>query len=308
MLDPSELYRLEPEQPDAAQLGQPVLLHSFTGFIDAGNAGQLAAAHLLSVLEHQLLARFDVDQLFDYRARRPPMTFVEDHWEEYDGPRLDLHLVKDEAGGQFLMLSGVEPDVQWERFTAAVLDLVRRYRVRMSIGFHAIPMAVPHTRPIGVTSHATRQDLVAGRRLWVGRVQVPGNVTGLLEFRSGQAGLDAAGFAVHVPHYLAQTNYPDAAAVLLQEVSRLTGLALPAQQLLSSGEQVRAAIETQLAEQPEVAAVVRALEEQYDAFVGAEGRSLLAGNDRPLPTGDELGAELERFLAEEHERRQRGEG
>jgi predicted ATP-grasp superfamily ATP-dependent carboligase len=308
VLDPSELYRLEPEQPDTAELGEPVLLHSFTGFIDAGSAGQLATEHLLSVLEHQLLATFDVDQVFDYRARRPPMTFIEDHWEEYDGPRLELHLVRDDAGGRFLMLSGVEPDVQWERFIAAVLDLVRRYRVRLSVGFHAIPMAVPHTRPIGVTSHATRQDLLAGRPLWVGRVQVPGNITGLLELRSGQAGLDAAGFAVHVPHYLAQTNYPDAAAVLLQEVSRLTGLALPVEPLLTAGEQMRAAIATQLAEQPEGAAVVAALEKQYDAFVGAEGRSLLAGSDRPLPTGDELGAELERFLAEEHERRQRGEG
>jgi predicted ATP-grasp superfamily ATP-dependent carboligase len=308
VLDPSGLYQLEPEQPEVAQLGNPVLLHSFTGFIDAGNAGQLAAGHLLAVLEHRLLARFDVDQLFDYRARRPPMTFVEDHWEDYDVPRLDLHLVRDETGMPFLMLIGAEPDTQWERFTAAVLELVRRYQVRLSVGFHAIPMAVPHTRPIGVTSHATRQDLVAGRRLWVGRVQVPGNITGLLELRSGQAGLDAAGFAVHVPHYLSQTSYPDAAATLLQEVSRLTGLVLPAQPLLTAGEQVRAVIATQLAEQPEVAAVVSALEEQYDAFVGAEGRSLLIGNDRPLPTGDELGAELERFLAEEHERRQRGDG
>lgn len=308
MLDPSALYQLDPEQPDVVQLGSPVLLHSFTGFVDAGNAGQLAAGHLLAELEHRLLATFDVDQLFDYRARRPPMTFVEDHWEDYEAPRLDLHLVRDQSGTPFLMLSGAEPDTQWERFTAAALELVRRYQVRLSVGFHAIPMAVPHTRPIGVTSHATRRDLVAGHRLWVGRVQVPGNITGLLELRSGQAGLDAAGFAVHVPHYLSQTGYPDAAAVLLQEVSRLTGLVLPVQPLLTAGEQVRAAISAQLAEQPEVAAVVTALEEQYDAFVGAEGRSLLVGKDRPLPTGDELGAELERFLAEEHERHQRGDG
>jgi predicted ATP-grasp superfamily ATP-dependent carboligase len=307
VLEPSELYQLEREQPDAAELGNPVLLHHFDGFVDAGRAGQLAAGHLLAELEYRLLARFDVDQLFDFRARRPAMTFVENRWEDYETPRLDLYLVRDEAGSHFLMLSGAEPDTQWERFTAAVLELVRRYHVRLSVGFHGIPMAVPHTRPIGVTSHATRQDLVADRRLWVGRVQVPGNVTGLLELRLGQAGHDAAGFAVHVPHYLSRAGYPDAAVVLLQEVSRMTGLSLPVHQMLAAGEQVRAAVETQLGEQPEVADVVKALEEQYDAFVGAEGRSMLGGTDRPLPTGDELGAELERFLAEEHERRQRGE-
>jgi hypothetical protein len=307
VLDPSELYELEPEQPDAADLGSPVLLHHLAGFIDAGNAGRLVAGQLFATLENRLLARFDIDQLLDYRARRPPMTFVEDRWEDYEDPRLELHLVRDDAGGQFLLLSGAEPDTQWERFTAAVLELVRLYRVRLSVGFHGIPMAVPHTRPIGVTAHATRRDLVAGRPQWVGRVQVPGHVCGLLELRLGQAGMDAGGFAVHVPHYLSQTNYPDAADVLLQEVSRLTGLALPGDQLRSAGEQVRAAVETQLAGQPDVVAVVEALEAQYDAFVGAEGRSSFDGTDRPLPTGDELGAELERFLAEENERRRRGD-
>jgi proteasome assembly chaperone (PAC2) family protein len=306
-LDPSELYQLEPEQPDPADLGTPVMLHALSGFIDAGNAGELAADHLLSALDHRLLARFDVDQLFDYRARRPAMIFVEDHWEDYEAPRLELHLVRDAAGSSFLTLTGAEPDVQWERFTLAVLELARRYQVRLSVGFHAIPMAVPHTRPIGVTSHATRRDLVAGHRLWVGRVQVPGNITGLLELRLGQAGHDAAGFAVHVPHYLSQSGYPDGAAVLLQEMSRLTGLDLPVQPLLMAGEQIRATIATQLADQPEVASVVQALEEQYDTFVSGKGKSLLGGV-RPLPTGDELGAELERFLAEENDRRQRGDG
>jgi predicted ATP-grasp superfamily ATP-dependent carboligase len=308
VLDPSELYELEPDQPAPQELGAPVLLYALGGFIDAGHAGELAADHVLSRLEHRRLARFDVDQLFDYRARRPVMTFVEDHWEDYQDPRLDLDLVHDESGTPFLLLTGAEPDTQWERFASAVLQLVRRYGVRLSVGFHAIPMAVPHTRPIGLTSHATRRDLIAGRPQWVGKVQVPGNITGLLEYRLGQAGHDAAGFAVHVPHYLTQTSYPDAAAVLLREVGRLADLQLPTADLLTAGEQVRAAIAGQLEEQPEVASVVAALEEQYDAFVGAEGRSLLATPERPLPTADELGAELERYLAEENERRRRGDG
>jgi hypothetical protein len=236
------------------------------------------------------------------------MTFAGDHWESYERPELELSLVKDSAGTGFLMLSGPEPDVQWERFVAAVIQLVERYGARLSIGIHAIPMAVPHTRPIGVTAHATNPDLVRGYEPWVGRVQVPGHMTGLLELRLGEAGHDAAGFAVHVPHYLAQAEYPSAAESLLQSVSRLSTLQLPTQALATAGEEVRAAVAAQVEDQPEVQAVVRALEEQYDAFVGARGRSLLASDTSELPTGDELGAELERFLAEENERRGRGEG
>ncbi|MGZ4650772.1 MAG: proteasome assembly chaperone family protein [Kineosporiaceae bacterium] len=305
MLDPDALYELDAVQPQPGELERPVLVHALGGFVDAGQAGRLAAEHLLATLPHRVLVRFDVDQMYDYRARRPVMTFVEDHWESYEAPRLELSLVEDAVGTGFLMLTGPEPDVQWERFTAAVRRLVERYGVRLTVGVHAIPMAVPHTRPVGVTAHASRPELVAGHEPWVTRVQVPGHMAGLLEFRLGESGHDAAGFAVHVPHYLAQAEYPDAAATLVEAVAELGELRLPVGDLRAAGEQVRAAVAAQVAEQPEVVEVVRALEDQYDAFVAARGHSLLA-RDSPLPTAEELGAELERFLAQENDRRGRG--
>jgi predicted ATP-grasp superfamily ATP-dependent carboligase len=307
VLDPHSLYVLADDQPSADELGSPVLLLALHGFIDAGFAGKIATDHLLRTLEHTPLARFDVDQLYDYRARRPPMTFVEDHWEDYEAPELALRLAKDESGTAFLMLTGPEPDVQWERFVAAVIELVQQYRVRLSVGMNGIPMAVPHTRPAGMTAHATRQDLVSGHPPWIGRVQVPGNVSGLVELRLGQAGLDAAGFAVHVPHYLAQAEYPDAAAALVDSIVALTKLDLSTTALLAAGAETRAAIAEQVEGQPEVAAVVTALEQQYDEFISARERSSLLAADTELPTADELGAELERFLAEENDRRGRGE-
>lgn len=307
MLDPRGLYELEGEQPPEGEIGTPVLVHALSGFIDAGSAGRLAAAHVLETLEHHVIARFDVDQIYDYRARRPAMTFIEDHWADYADPELVLRLVRDVAGVPFLLLTGPEPDVQWERFVAAVVQLIEHHRVRLTVGIHAIPMGVPHTRPAGTTAHATQGGIIAGFEPWLGTVQVPGHVAGLLELRLGQAGRDAAGFAVHVPHYLAQAEYPDAAVALLDAVGALCGLDLPTQALREAGETTRAAIEAQLGESPDVQSVVRALEEQYDAFVRGRHRSLLA-QDSPLPSADELGAELERFLAEENDRRGRGDG
>jgi predicted ATP-grasp superfamily ATP-dependent carboligase len=308
VLDPRELYTLAEEQPAQGEFDRPVLVHALGGFIDAGSAGRLAGEHLLSTLEHTVLATFDVDQLYDYRARRPSMTFVEDHWESYDAPQLVLRGVKDKAGTGFLMLTGPEPDVQWERFVSAVVQLVDQYDVRLSIGVHAIPMAVPHTRPAGMTAHATRKNLVASQPSWVGNVQVPGNVAGLLELRLGESGHDAAGFAVHVPHYLTQAEFPDAAVTLVESVGELGGLNLPTRALVEAGAETRAAIEEQVAGQPEVAAVVAALEQQYDAYVAGRANALpLASDTSELPTADELGAELERFLAEENDRRGRGD-
>jgi hypothetical protein len=303
VLDPRDLYvrhgagaALDLPGGDGAG---PVLLHALTGFVDAGQAGQLARDHLLETLEHRAVATFDVDQLLDYRSRRPPMIFEADHWVSYDDPGLVLHEMTDAAGHSFLLLEGAEPDVQWERFIAAVTGLVEELGVRVTIGVHGIPMGVPHTRPTSVTAHGSRPELIAGREPWIGTVQVPGSVINLLELRLGVGGRDAMGFAVHVPHYLAQAEYPDAAASLLECVIRLSGLKLPMDALRAAGAETRAAIAEQVAGQPEVAAVVGALEQQYDAFVSARDRNLpLADDTGQLPTADELGAELERFLAE----------
>ncbi|MCF0095588.1 PAC2 family protein [Micromonospora sp. NPDC049114] len=297
MLDPHELYQLTDDLPD---LGQPVLVQALTGFVDAGNASRLAREQLLTSLEGRPIATFDVDQLFDYRSRRPVMTFVEDHWESFDAPKLELHLLNDDDETPFLLLTGPEPDLQWERFTAAVAGLAARLDVRLTVGLNSIPMAVPHTRPTGVTAHATRPELISGYEPWLQRVQVPGSVGHLLEFRLGQQGRDALGFAAHVPHYVAQTEYPAAAEVLLSAVSRSTGLLLPGDGLRSAAEVVRVEIDRQVAQTEDAAALVQALEEQYDAFARGRGeRNLLAPDAGPLPTADELGAELERFLAEQ---------
>jgi hypothetical protein len=297
VLDPHELYQLTDDLPD---LGQPVLIQALTGFVDAGNASRLAREQLLTSLESRPIATFDVDQLFDYRSRRPVMTFVEDHWESIDAPSLELHLLHDDDETPFLLLTGPEPDLQWERFVAAVAGLAARLDVRLTVGLNSIPMAVPHTRPTGVTAHATRPELISGYEPWLQRVQVPGSVGHLLEFRLGEQGRDALGFAAHVPHYVAQTEYPAAAEVLLASVSRSTGLLLPGDGLRSAAEVVRVEIDRQVAQTDDAAALVQALEEQYDAFARGRGeKSLLAPDAGPLPTADELGAELERFLAEQ---------
>lgn len=312
MQDPRQLYDLTDAAADYPGDGRgPVLLHALTGFIDAGSAGRLAADHLRENLPSRVVATFDVDLVLDYRARRPAMTFSEDHWSAYERPVLQIEELVDADGQRFLLLTGPEPDVQWERFTAAVVDVVRRLGVRLTLGIHAIPMAVPHTRPSGLTAHATRPEILGEHRSWVGTVQVPGNVAALLELRLGEAGRDAGGYAVHVPHYLAQSEYPQAAVHLLEAVSALAGLRLPVAGLHEAAARTRAAVDEQIADNAEVQEVVRALEDQYDAFVGGERRSLLAdppSPTAPLPTAEELGAELERFLAEENERRRRSDG
>jgi predicted ATP-grasp superfamily ATP-dependent carboligase len=273
------------------------MLYYLDGFIDAGAAGRLLTAHLLSSLEHEQVATFDIDSLLDYRSRRPIMTFAKDHWDDYDAPELGVSLLRDTEGTPFLLLAGLEPDREWETFTAAVLQLSAQLGARLSVSFHGIPMGVPHTRQLGVTAHATQPGLIDGYRPMLDKLQVPGSAAALLEYRLGAAGRQAVGFAVHVPHYLAQAAYPAAAATLLESVQRATGLVLPADALREAAHRTNLEIARQVEGSAEVAEVVQALEQQYDAFT-ANRENLLASDDQ-MPTAEELGAEFERFLAEQ---------
>ncbi|RAY10983.1 PAC2 family protein [Actinomadura craniellae] len=276
----------------------PVLLHCLDGFVDAGSAGQLVREHILEVLDHRVIARFDVDSLIDYRARRPLMVYDQDHWESYDAPELVVHLVHDSAGSPFLFLTGPEPDRLWEGFAAAVRSLVERLGVGLTVGFHGIPMGVPHTRPVGMTAHATRPELITTNS-WFDKVQVPGSASALLELRLGEAGHDAIGYAVHVPHYLAQSTHPSAAVAALNAVVACTGLVIPSDTLREAATRTEAEIAEQVAGSDEVGKVVHALEQQYDAFAGAAERESLLAEDQDVPSAEELGAEFERFLAEQ---------
>lgn len=298
MLDPTGLYQVVAEDPG---LDEPVLIVVLDGFVDAGNAGRLAVAALTEGHEPDALVSFDVDQLIDYRARRPPLTFDTDHWVGYAAPALDVTVLADSAGTRYLLLSGPEPDSQWERFVAAVEQIVRRFGVRLVVTLAGIPMAVPHTRPIGVTAHGTRPELTEGHTPWFAEAEVPGSAAGLLELRLGEAGLDAMGFAVHVPHYLARAEYPKAARTLLDHTAVATGLYLPTEELTKAAERTDAEIAEQVAGSEEVAQVVEALEKQYDAVAGGRGERGAGGLSGRLPSADELAAEVERFLADRND-------
>jgi hypothetical protein len=171
--------------------------------------------------------------------------------------------------------------------------------VRLTVALGAVPMAVPHTRPVMLTNHGTRPDLLLSENIWTGRIRVPASAQALLELRLGGWGHPAMGFVAHVPHYVAQVDYPSAAARMLEAVEVVTGLEWDLSELETAGEAKLAEITAQIEDSPEVREVVAGLEQQYDAFRRPEesGSTTLPLAEDQLPTGDELGAQFERFLA-----------
>jgi hypothetical protein len=287
----SELVTWRDPRPGVAA----VMLHSLQGFLDAGSAGRLAVERILAECPNRIVAEFDIDDLYDYRARRPRMTFLSDHYGQVDLPQLVVHEVDDLTGTPFLLLHGPEPDFRWQRFVAAVRHVVAELQVQRVVGMHAVPWPAPHTRPVGITAHATDRSMIPDATSWVGALEVPGHVAGMLELSLGEHGHDAMGFAAHVPHYLVNVEYPRAALALLEAAAASTGLVLPFDALREAAARSDAEIAAQVASDPDNVEAVQAMEVQYDALVQQRGLPVV---DEELPSGEEIAAQVEQFLAD----------
>lgn len=291
----SEFVRLTPAGESLGPV--PVLINATHSPMDAGHAAMLFSEHLVDSLQHERIASFDPDQLVNYRQHRPHMVFEDWHFTDYAEPEIVLDLLRDDEGTSLLLLHGPEPDLQWNRFTETVISLVERFGVETTISVQGIPMGVPHTRPIQLTIHATSRDMVGDQPDLFGTIQVPGHISGLLEYRLGQRGHRALGVTAAVPHYLAANPFPSAAAALVRRVAHHTGLALPVGELEAAAARQAALIAEQIGDQPEVIALVTALENQYDS-VARSLPTMVAGPEPGVPTAEEIGAAAEAFLAD----------
>lgn len=314
MLDPIDLIRLSSwakgllsssrtsEDPDE---GRPSLhgldlLVVFSGYLDAGNVSTQLENVLLERLDHQRIATFDTDQLLDYRARRPHLRFDGEKFFDYEAPELELHLLKDQMQRPFLMLSGPEPDYQWDRFVAAVMILIDQLDVELVTFVDAIPLPVPHTRPLGVTTHGNAQELLEGLATWAPKGRIAAGAAQLLELRAAEADRKVSGYTLHVPHYLADATYPQAAVAALEYVGAAMELILPTEELRESGREVERQIAQQVQNRPEITAMLERLEERFDEHAQEhQARSLLLKPDEEMPDAEEIGSAVESYLSDQ---------
>lgn len=293
---PNDLFHLALESSSVPR-GLP-LVAGLTGFADAGGAVSQVNKYVFDTLDYERVGVFSNDELIDYRARRPVFQFEETSLTSYEPPRLSLDLVKDELGAQFLFLSGYEPDFRWDQVSAVVLDLVDEFAVSSSTWVHAIPMPVPHTRSLGVTVSGNRPDITDALSVWRPITAVPGTLMHLIEYRLQEKDHPTAGFVVLVPHYLADTEFPDAAVVALQSIQAATGLIFPTDSLREAGREFLQGITDQIEGNTELHKLVGVLENRHDSYMEDNPLpSPLMGADGELPSAESIASELQEFLA-----------
>ena len=286
MTDP--LYEIA-RWPDATD---PVLVIALDGWIDAGAGAAAAMAHLIQEMDTTLVASFDTEALVDYRSRRPVMHLVEGVNTGLTWPSIEFRRGRDLDQRDLLVLTGTEPDARWRAFTHQVVDLARELKVRLVVGLGAYPAPVPHSRPVRLATTATEAELAARAGQVQTTVDVPGGVGAAIEERCAAVGLPAVGLWAQVPHYAAGMPYPAASVGLIEGLGRLAELSLPLGDLPTQAKATRGRLDELISQNPEHQAMLRQLEAAYEESSPAPSM----GDPADLPTGDELAAELEKFL------------
>ena len=272
------LYRIEAEP----EFTSPVMIAALEGWVDAGAAGTAAANQLAE--GGRAIAAFDTDAIYDYRARRPTLDILDGRPQKLEWPELRVSGVTIE-GRELLVLTGPEPDYRWRELADEVIAMARRFGVVSWVSLGAIPAAVPHTRPVPVLATASAPGLLPKgiRQGPDGLLRVPSAALSVLELTMASAGMPALGFFAQVPHYVNAT-YPSASIALLTAVGQYLGVELPVGALAGRALERRSMLDAAAASDDDTRAHVERLE-------------LLADEAR-LPAGDELIADIERFLRE----------
>ena len=274
---------------DQPNLESPVLVMILKGWIDAGLGADGAADVMLEHHDRRTVARFDADQLLDWRARRPTMRLVDGINTQLAWEETELSWAKDKSGHDLLLLLGNEPDHAWLAFSEQVVDLAVDLGARMVVGFGAYPTPAPHTRPPLIAASASSEELAQG--LLQNSVEVPSGVQGMIERRAALRGLPALGLWAQVPHYVSAMPYPAASLALIEAANSIAGLDLPVADLVDRAAASRLRIDELIAQNPEHTAMLEQLEHNAD--------DQTATSELSATSGDELAAELERFLREQ---------
>ncbi len=284
------LYQLRTDP----ELHSPVLVVALEGWVDAGLGAANAVASMLGSIKTEVIATFDTDELVDHRARRPVVRIENGVSTELRWPEIQIRCGQDVGGNDVCFLVGPEPDLRWHAFASDVVELSDHLGVRLAVGLGAFPAPAPHTRPIRLAATTTDPDLAARVGYINATIEVPGGIGAVLEHSFAAEGIQAVGLWARVPHYVAAMPFPAASAVLVDGLSRVAGLTLDASALHAAADETRGKVDDLIAQSSEHTAMVSQLEASIDA---AEGNPMDIGE---VPSGDQIAAELERYLRGEH--------
>ena len=276
------------------ELRDPILVAAFHGWNDAGDSATFAAKHLNRVWNADKVASIDPEEFYDFQSVRPTVQLVDGETRKISWPTNEFSAaVLPGAERDVLVLIGTEPNLRWKTFSRLVVDVAKKHRVGLVITFGALLADVPHSRPVQITGTAVDPELIQRLNLFRSRYEGPTGIVGVLHDAFSSEGIPSASLWAAVPHYLAVSPNPKAALALVERATELIGVSADIGDLTRATAAYEDRVSEIVATDDDVQAYVKLLEERSD---DDSDDTIQAGD---IPSGDDLAAELERYLREQ---------
>ncbi len=277
-------------------LRSPVLIAAFHGWNDGGSAATLAASFVRSSLGATRFASIDPDDYIDFQQSRPRVSLTEGLSREISWPEIEFFQAPlPGANRDIVICIGTEPNLRWKAFANEIADLATGLGVDLALTLGGLLADTPHTRAVPVTGAAHDGELARRLGLRRSRYEGPTGIVGVLHDTLARRNVPSASLWAAVPHYIAANTNPAAALALVRQLEGILEVQLHPDELESASEVFLRQIGQVLESDEETAAYVSELERR-------DGGDDDEDADEPIPTGDELADELQRFLRERRER------
>jgi predicted ATP-grasp superfamily ATP-dependent carboligase len=279
-------------RPDS--LRAPALVCAFKGWNDAADAASTAVTFVGSTLGARRFATIDPEEFYDFQSIRPQVKMVDGEARQIVWPAVELYEARvPRAPRDLILLVGHEPSMRWRTFTKVIVELAEAVGTQLVVTLGALLADVAHTRPVSVTGLASDSVLISRLGLSRSSYEGPTGILGVLHAACQQEGLPSASLWAAVPHYVAATPNPKASLALVRKLEGLVGVAVDASELETAAADYERQVNAAVQSDPDVQAFVERLEQ-----VASNEPSEDPG---PLPSGETIARDLQRFL------RQRGE-
>lgn len=267
------------------QLRNPIMIAAFEGWNDAGESATGALSHLLTLWDHQELARFNSENYYDFQVNRPYIRIDESIVREIVWPSTIIYAVSAPTlKNDFLIVRGIEPSMRWTSFCNELLDIADDYEVSLLISLGGLLADTPHTRAITVTGSGSHPDVADRLGVEVSRYEGPTGIIGVLQDAAYKRGIDGVSLWAAVPHYVSTPPSPKASLALINALEDFLEISIQQGDLPDRSEKWEQQVNQMAAEDLEIAEYVKQLESSKDAA------------ELPEVTGETLAREVERFL------------
>ncbi|MEO5678923.1 MAG: PAC2 family protein [Acidimicrobiales bacterium] len=284
------------------QLRRPVLVASFEGWNDAGDASTMAVQHLQDTWGAEPFASIDPEEFHDFTEDRPIVHLVDGITRRISWPEHALSSCTPPGSAEDVaFLVAVEPQLRWRTYATAVLEVVKALDCSLVLTLGSLLADTPHTRPVRITGTAHDPQLARSLGLTRSRYEGPTGIVGVLHEQLAQAGVPSVSLWAAVPHYVGRNPSPPAALALVERASSLLRLPVDTTDLRAAAAEYLTEIDDAVQADEEAREYVLGLERAEDEPAIPEALQL-GELRRPEDEGvtmagaDELAAEVERFL------------